>query len=177
MSIVNKPKVSKAIASFYEAMVVLILALLGFFVGLTMFTPLEFIGVATSVLLAFVACVLILILASFLRTSYVLTDEELVINATKLIGGRKTVPLRTINSVEKTIIPFGIRLFGASFYGGYFYIPSLGRAFLAITNFEDGLLVKTEHGSYVITPSDPLSFKELIQSRIKTLQPVEKFRS
>jgi hypothetical protein len=168
MSIVNKPEVSKAIATFYEVMLVLVLALMALFVGLAIFAPIEFIvGVATSVVLAIVASVMILILASFLRTSYVVTEEELVINATRLIGGRKTIPLRTIDSVEKTVIPFGIRLFGASFYGGYYYIPSLGRAFLAITNFQDGLLLKTEHGNYIITPSNPLGFKEIVESRIK----------
>jgi hypothetical protein len=167
MSIVNKPKISKAIATFYEVIVVLVLVLMALFVGLASFTPIQLIGVITSVGLAFVACIVVLILASLLRTKYVVTDEELIINATRLIGGRKNIPLRTINSIEKTIIPFGIRLFGASFYGGYYYIPSLGRAFLAITNFEDGLLVKTERGDYIITPSNPLGFKEIVESRIK----------
>jgi hypothetical protein len=176
MSIVNKPEVSKAIATFYEVMVVLVLALMALFVGLASLTSMEFIGVFTSVLLAFVACVMILILASFLRTRYEVTDERLVINATRLIGGRKTIPLGTINSVEKTVIPFGIRLFGASFYGGYYYIPNLGKAFLAITNFKDGLLLKTEHGNYIITPSNPMGFKEIIESRINA-HHVDKFRS
>jgi len=108
-----------------------------------------------------------LILASIYRTSYVVTDDELVINTTRLIGGRKTIPLKKISSVEKTFIPFGTRLFGASFYGGYYHVPSLGRAFLVMTNFQDGLLIKTEQGNYIITPSDPLGFKEIIESKIK----------
>jgi hypothetical protein len=63
------------------------------------------------------------------------------------------------------MIPFGIKLFGASFHGGYYHIPGLGRAFLPATNFKDGLLIKTSHGSYVITPSDSLGFKETVESR------------
>ena len=39
-------------------------------------------------------------------------------------------------------MPFGIKLFGASFHEGYYQIPNLGRAFLAITNFHDGLLIR-----------------------------------
>jgi len=78
------------------------------------------------------------------------------------------LPLGTVNSVEKILIPFGIRLFGASFHGGYYHIPSLGRAFLCVTNFKDGLLIKTSHGNYVITPNDPLDFKETIENRKST---------
>ena len=168
MSIINKPKVSKAIAAVYEVIVVLTLAVTALFVGLVIFTSIEIIvGVAASILLALVSLMMMLILASIHRTSYMLTDDELVINTTRLIGGRKTIPLKKISSVEKTFIPFGIRLFGASFYGGYYNIPSLGRAFLVITNFQDGLLIKTEQGNYIITPSNPLGFKEIIESKIK----------
>jgi len=72
-----------------------------------------------------------------------------------------------VRSVEKSVIPLGIRLFGASFHGGYYHIPGLGRAFLTITNFKDGLLIKTDCGNYIITPSNPLDFKEDIQSAMK----------
>jgi len=36
-------------------------------------------------------------------------------------------------AVEETLIPVGIKLFEASFHGGHYKIPGLGRAFLAIT--------------------------------------------
>jgi hypothetical protein len=167
MSIVNRPNVSKAIVAVYEVIVVLTLAVTALFVGLVIFSSIEIIaGVAACVVLALVSLVMILILASIYRTSYVVTDDELVINTTRVIGGRKTIPLKKISSVEKTFIPFGIRLFGASFYGGYYNIPSLGRAFLVITNFQDGLLIKTEQGNYIITPSNPLGFKEIIESKM-----------
>ena len=111
---------------------------------------------------------MLLILASLYRTRYILTDEKLIIKTTKLIGGNKTIPLKTVKPIEKTMIPFGLRLFGASFHGGYYHIPSMGRAFLAITNFRDGLLLKTEHGNYVITPSKPLDFKEAVERKMDT---------
>ncbi len=167
MSIVNRPKISKAIAATYEVIVVFMTAITALFVWLTVFTPIGVIaGVIASIAFAFVTLVIILILASLYRTSYTVTEVELIINATKLIGGPKTIILRAINSVEKTAIPFGIRLFGASFYGGYYYIPSLGRAFLTITNFQDGVLIKTENGNYIITPSNPLDFKKTIEDKI-----------
>jgi len=164
MDIVNRPEISKSIALTYGVFIVLTLALTAFFIGLAVFTPINFYaGVVVSVVLAFVSLVIMLIFASILRTSYVIRDDELIINATRLIGGPKTVPLKTISSVEKMVIPFGFRLFGASFYGGYCYFPSIGRAFVVITNFEDGLWIKTEHGNYIITPSNPLGFKEMIE--------------
>ena len=168
MNIVNKPKISKVIIAIYEVVVVLTLSLTAFFIGLAIFTPVNvYAGVIASIVLVFVSLVVILILVSIHRTSYVVKDDELTINATRLIGGPKTIPLNTITSIEKTVIPFGFRLFGASFYGGLCYIPSVGRAFIVITNFKDGLWIKTEHGNYIITPRDPMGFKETIESKIK----------
>jgi len=110
---------------------------------------------------------MLLILASIYRTKYILTDNELILKASKLIGGSKRIPLETIESVERTLIPFGFRLFGASFYGGYYYLPSVGKAFMVITNFKDGVLIKTKHGNYVITPRNPENLMETIEN-IKT---------
>lgn len=168
MSIINRPRVSKAIAATYEVLVVFTLAITALFIGLTIFTPIAVIaGVVASIAFAFVAVIIMLILASLYRTRYTLTEDDLVISVTRLIGGHKTIPLRTINSIEWTVIPFGIRLFGASFHGGYYYIPSIGRAFMAITNFQDGLLIKSENRNYIITPSNPLDFQKTIEDKIK----------
>jgi len=107
---------------------------------------------------------MLLILASIYSTKYILTDNELVLKASKLIGGSKRVPLITIDSVERTLIPFGFRLFGASFYGGYYYFPGIGKAFMFITNFRDGVLIKAKYGNYVITPRNPENFMENIKN-------------
>jgi len=123
------------------------------------------IGIAAAIVSAFVGIIILLILTSLYRTRYILTNEELIIKTTKLIGGGKTIPLRTVKSIEKTLIPFGIKLFGASFHGGHYYVPGIGRAFLTITNFTDGLLIKTTHENYLITPSKPLDFKEAVENR------------
>jgi hypothetical protein len=72
-----------------------------------------------------------------------------------LIGGTKRIFLDTIESVERTLIPFGIRLFGASGYGGYYHFPNIGRAFVVITNFRDGVLIRAKQGIYLITPRTP----------------------
>ena len=165
MNIANEPEVSKAVAWLYGGIVVFIAALMVFFAFAGFFTPMGVTGIAASVLLALVEAVMLLLLRSLYRTRYVLTDEELVIKTTRLIGGGKRISLKTIESLEDTLIPFGVRLFGASFHGGYYQIPGLGRAFLAITNFHDGLLIKTKNGNYIITPKDPIGFKEAVETR------------
>jgi len=165
MSVINKPEVSRAIALSYKALVVFIAAVTVFFFFAAFFTPMGSIGIAAAIVSAFVGIIILLILTSLYRTRYILTNEELIIKTTKLIGGGKTIPLRTVKSIEKTLIPFGIKLFGASFHGGHYYVLGIGRAFLTITNFTDGLLIKTTHENYLITPSKPLDFKEAVENR------------
>lgn len=167
MRIINEPEVSRAIGLSYKALVVFIAAVTVFFSYAAFFTPMGTTGIAAAIVSAFVGMIILLIVTSLYRTRYILTDEELIIKTTKLIGGGKTIPLRTVKSVERTLIPFGIKLFGASFHGGYYHVPGMGRAFLTITNFKDGLLIKASHGNYVITPSNPLDFKKDIESRKK----------
>ncbi len=171
MSITNKPEVSRATGFAYGMLFAFVAAVAVFFLLAGFLTPMGFVvGIVAASVSAFVGLIMLLILMSLYRTRYILTDEELVIKTTFLIGGNKTIPLTTVKSVEKILMPFGIRLFGASFHGGYYYIPKLGKTFLTITNFKDGLLVKTEQKNYVITPSKPLEFKQATENRIRRLQ-------
>jgi len=166
MGITNKPEVSKSTALVYGVLFVFIIAMAGFFLFAAFLTPMGLVvGIIASGVSTFVALIMVLILVSLYRTRYILTDEELIIKTTILIGGSKTISLKTMGSVEKTLVPFGVKLFGASFHGGYYHIPGLGRAFLTITNFKDGLLIKTDRRNFVITPSNPLEFQEAIQYR------------
>ena len=167
MSVINKPNVSRAIALSYEILFIFMIAVTVFFLYCAFLTPMGIVGSAASLVSTFVGAIMFLIAASLYRTRYILTDAELVMRTTKLIGGNKTVSLKTVKSIEKTMIPFGIRLFGASFHGGHYHIPGLGRAFLSITNLDDGLLIKADHGNYIITPNNPLGFKEILESRVE----------
>ncbi|MGQ9460573.1 MAG: PH domain-containing protein [Candidatus Bathyarchaeaceae archaeon] len=170
MDVVNRPRVSKFIAGLYVGLVVFIAALTIFFTYASFFTPMGILGLTAVVVLIFVEAIILLILISIYRTKYILTDKELVIKTSRLIGGGKRVNLRDMVHVEKTLIPFGIRLFGTSFHGGYYQIPGLGRAFTAIINFNDGILIKTKHGNYIITPQNPENFREAISHAVKSLQ-------
>jgi len=165
LSVVNEPEVSKTIAWSYGLAVVAIAAFMLFCAFAGFFTPMETGGIAVSILLFFIATIMLLLLRSLYRTRYVLTDEKLVIKTSKLIGGNKKIALKSINSIETTFIPHGVRLFGASF-GGYYRVPGLGSTFLAITNFHDGLLIKTKNRNYIITPKNRMDFKEAIETKI-----------
>ena len=165
MNTVNKPVVSKNVTLAYGVLATFVAALTTFFIYTAFFTPMGTGGLVAALGVSIIEVIMLLILRSLYTTKYVLTDHELTIQTTKLIGGSKKVSLDTIESVERTLIPFGFRLFGASFHGGYFKIPNLGRAFLAITNYNDGLPIKSRKGNFIITPKDPLAFKKMLEKR------------
>jgi hypothetical protein len=164
MDTVNRPKVSRFVAGSYAVIAVFTAAVIAFFAYASFFTPLGVLGLAAVSVSVFVEAVMLIILASIYRTKYILTDEELIITATRLIGGSKRVHLKDVVRVERTLIPAGVRLFGASFYGGHYYIPRLGRAFVTITNFHDGVLIETKSGNYIITPEKPEDFVKAINA-------------
>jgi hypothetical protein len=167
MSIINKPEVSGLLAWFYSATAVLIAALGVFITYLYLET--QKIGLITGLLVIVVVEIIIISIAvSMHRTEYTLTQHELTMKASVFIGGTKRVSLEAFESAERTLIPFGIRLFGATGYGGYYYFPNVGRTFVVITNFRDGVLIKTKQGNYLITSKNPDEFIESIKKMAKS---------
>ena len=165
MVIVNKPEVSKAIAWSYGGLCIFIAAIAVGFALAGIFTPMQAGGIVSATVLVIVEAIMLLILRSLYTTKYILTDCDIILKTTRLIGGTKTIVLEDVESVEETLIPFGVRLFGTSFHGGYYEIPNLGRAFLAITNFNDGVLIRTTKGRYIITPKNPVEFMEAAREK------------
>jgi hypothetical protein len=116
--------------------------------------------VFSSVLFASVFSVALLMVAFVVvrayRMKFTVAKDRIIINGIF----RKNVIERTdIAKVEKTPVPFGIRLFGASFLGGWYYLPGIGKAWMSIGNFEDAVMITTKGGKhYVITPRKPLEF-------------------
>jgi hypothetical protein len=166
MSAVNKPEVSGPLAWFYIATAVLLAALGALITYLYVQTQKVGAIVGLAVVVA-VEIIIISIVVSMYRTEYTLTQRELIMRASVFIGGTKRVSLETIESAERTLIPFGIRLFGATGYGGYYYFPNIGKTFVVITNFRDGVLIKTKQGNFLITPKNPDDFIESIKRMAK----------
>jgi len=121
---------------------------------------------ASFTLLVLVEPLFLMLIKSLRNTRYILSDNELIIDTSVLIGGSKRISMDTIESVEKTLYPFGFKLFGASFHGGSYRIPGLGRAFIAVTNLDDAILIKTTQSNYIISPKNPMDFLEVLKSKI-----------
>ena len=158
MRLENRPRVSRSIVALYGSLTAVVVGI-GIFVSFLAYRTGQTVAMAVALpVLSAVAVVLVVVLCSLLRTAYVVSDGRLLIRVSRIVSGPKVVELSKIRSVRRVLIPFGIRLFGASFHGGYYYVPGLGRAFMAITNFSDGVLIETEDGRYIITPSNPDEF-------------------
>ncbi|MCW4051536.1 MAG: PH domain-containing protein [Candidatus Bathyarchaeota archaeon] len=171
--IVNKPRVSPAIARLYYGLTAFLGVFLTFILVFVVYPEGSTFGTVvmglTIVLVGFIFSNLI---SSLHNTQYILSDMDILIKTTFIIGGPKRVYLNEIMSIEATRIPWGIRLFGASLHGGYYYFPEIGYANVAMTNFSDGLLITTTRSRYIITPRDPLNFKEQIEDRMNKIQGV-----
>ena len=167
MKTVNKPRVSKSILRFYQGLTAFIAILILVFAYTAFFTPagITMLGVS-FMLLVLIMPLFIMLVRSINNTKYILFDEELLIDTSSIIGGSKRIPLGEIESVERTLIPLGWKLWGASFHGGFYRIPGLGKAFLAITNMGDGVLIRTQSMNYIISPIEPDDFIDTLKSRI-----------
>jgi hypothetical protein len=164
---VNNPRVSKSILLFYQGLTAFIAILILVFGYTAFFTPagITMIGVS-FILLILIMPIFIMLIRSINNTKYILLDEDLLIDTSSIIGGNKRIPLEEIELVERTLIPIGLKLWGASFHGGFYRIPGLGKAFLAITNMGDGVLIRTQSMNYIISPSEPDDFIDSLRSRM-----------
>lgn len=104
------------------------------------------------------------ILYKIYKMNYELNNDCLIIHGA---FNKNILEIHAIEKIELSVIPFGIRLFGGSFVGGRYYLPGIGKAWVAMTNFKDGVLIKTrDDENYLITPSNPNQFIEDINKLI-----------
>jgi len=177
MNAINKPEISNWSTGLYLGTAILVLMVAGIalrFPSIQTSTTKELASpeliIALILVVGFVESIMIWLAVSIYRTRYILIDNELILKAPRLIGGSKKIPMNTIESVQQSLVPFGFRLFGASFYGGYYYVPGVGKAFIVITNFKDGVLIKAKQGNYIITPRNPDDFIEDLKKKLSKLQ-------
>jgi hypothetical protein len=160
---VFKSKVSNWIAGLYWA-ILIFLAIM--FIGIPLLAPMTFFDKIIFVISFFIVFLIIVFtLFRAYRLSFVISKDRL------LIGGllkKHEIMFSEIKEVKKVPIPFGFRLFGASFLGGRYYLPGVGNATVAMSNFDDGVLISTKKGyNYVITPINPLKFIDDMKKHIK----------
>ena len=161
--IVFKSKVSSWIAGLYWA-ILIFLAIM--FIGVPLLAPMTFFDKIIFVIVFFmVFLVIVFILFRAYRLSFVISKDKLVING---LLKKHEIMFSDIKEVKKVPIPFGFRLFGASFLGGRYYLPGVGNATVAMSNFDDGVLITTKKGyNFVITPLNPMKFIDDMKKHIK----------
>jgi len=160
-NVINKPRISKWIGGMYTILTIFILIL---YITITFVSDIRLSPVYSQLfffgIMIFVLFLLAFITYSFYKTKYVLQDGVLYSWSPFAII---KIKLKDIKKVERTMIPFHIRV-GASLYSGRFYIPSLGWTRAIITNLSDGVLITTKDKKhYLITPSNPDRFIKLLK--------------
>lgn len=159
MEKIFKVKLSRGIINFYWVilvMLILMTLLVPLFSNMESLETIIFVSVLSFVVLLFSSMIM-----SAYKMRFVIKGNQLTIHG---VFFTKVIKKSEIKSVEKTLIPIGFRLFGASFLGGFYYIPGVGRAFVAMGNFNDGILIKTKSGkNYLITPENPKEFINAIK--------------
>ena len=158
---VFRTRMSKWIIGMYWVILAFIIALLTY-LGLYFDIGFE----ANSILVvsfSFVAVLFLSIIYRAYKMEFTVTDKHIRI---KGVFKSHTIEKSDIKSIQKTFIPVGFRLYGASFLGGFCYIPSLGTAWVDMGNFDDGVLITTKRGkNYIITPKKPFEFIRQVKGK------------
>ncbi|UCF08191.1 MAG: hypothetical protein JSW28_00415 [Thermoplasmata archaeon] len=155
-------EMSRSISWFYYTTMILLGVLVG---AIAIFSPMNTMGkVLLTVLFTGVELTLYYLLARAKRTLYTLNSHKIEISGAM---GTKTISLDQIEAIKESAIPCGLRLFGSSFLGGWYYLPGIGRVWVSMTNFRDGVLISMQDNKkYLVTPKEPQRFIETIENRI-----------
>jgi len=161
--IIFKSKVSKWIAGLYVGILIFLVIM---FIGMPFVAPMTFLEKIIFITIYFIVfLVIIFTLYRAYRLIFIISKDRFV------IGGllkKHIIMFSDIKEVKKTPIPLGFRLFGASLLGGRYYFPGVGNASVAMSNFDDGVLVTTKDGyNFLITPMEPLRFIDILKDEIK----------
>jgi hypothetical protein len=164
-----KAAMSRSISAFYLSAIILLGILVG---AIIIFAPLVFVERVLLIgLFALIDLFLLYMLFRAYRTRYTLDQDDLNVYGAM---GTKKIPYGEIGSIKKSAIPSGFRLYGSSFLGGWYYLPGIGRTWVSMTNFRDGVLISTlDDKLYLVTPAEPERFIRSIKERVLAPSSVE----
>lgn len=161
--IIFKSKVSKWIAGLYLVIMIFLVIMflvIPFVVPMTFLEKIIFVTIYVIIFLIF-----IFTLYRAYRLIFIISKDKLIIGG---LVKKHVIMYSDIKEVKKTLIPLGFRLFGASLLGGRYYFPGVGNASVAMSNFDDGVLITTKNGyNFLITPMEPLRFIDSLNDEIK----------
>ena len=156
------PRLSKWIAGMYWsilAFLVFMLVTIPLFTEMSLWEKVIFLVVFLAVLAVF-----IFIMVKAYRMKFTIGKNRIIVSG---VFKENRIDIPDIKSIDKVPIPVGIRLFGASFLGGLYYLPGIGKAWVTMGNFQDGVLISTKKDKhYVITPQEPLKFIEAVRKKM-----------
>ena len=156
------PRLSRWIVGMYWSIFVFLIFMLvavPFLLEISPWEKILFLVVFLAVLVIF-----IFIMVKAYRMRFTIEKNRIIVSG---VFTENRIKISDIKSIDKVPIPAGIRLFGASFLGGLYYLPGIGRAWVSMGNFQDGVLISTKKGKhYVITPQEPLKFIETVKKRM-----------
>ena len=157
-----KAAMSRSISAFYMCTIALLGVLFG---AIIIFAPLVLVEkVLLMGLFALIDMFLLYLLLRAYRTRYTLCQDDLNVYGAM---GTKKIPYGEIESIKRSAIPSGLRLYGVSFLGGWYYLPGIGRTWVSMTNFKDGILISTlDDKRYLLTPAEPERFIQSIKERV-----------
>ena len=117
-----------------------------------------------AVFLAVLAIFIFIMLKAY-RMRFTIEKNRIIVSG---VFKENRIKISDIKSINKGPIPAGVRLFGASFLGGLYYLPGIGKAWVTMGNFQDGVLISTKKGKhYVITPQEPLKFIQIVKKKME----------
>lgn len=153
-STVFKPRLSHWIMGMYWIILIVLIAaliLVPLTAGMDLFANILFV-----LFFSIVALLIIFVIMKAHKMKFTITQTQIIVNG---IFRKSIIEKSDIESIQKTPIPFGLRLFGASFLSGWHYFPGIGKAWVSMGNFEDGVMITTkEKKHYIITPQNPFDF-------------------
>ena len=157
------PRLSRWITGMYWsifAFLAFMLVAMPFLVKMSSWEKVLFQGTFLAVLAMF-----IFIMLKAYRMRFTIEKDRIIVSG---VFKENRIEISDIKSIDKGPIPAGIRIFGASFLGGLYYLPGIGRAWVSMGNFQDGVLISTKKGKhYVITPRKPLKFIEIVKKKME----------
>ncbi len=158
-----RPRLSKWITGMYWSILAFLIFMhvaIPFLAKMSFREKVLFHGTLLAVLAMF-----IFIMVKAYRMKFAIEKSQIIVSG---VFKENRIEISDIKSINKGPIPAGIRVFGASFLGGLYYFPGIGRAWVSMGNFQDGVLISTKKGKhYVITPQEPLKFIEIIKKRME----------
>lgn len=153
-AIVYRPRFSNWIMGMYWAILIFFASIVAAAAIFSDMGSLAF--MILTVTFSAVALLIAFIMLRAYRMKFTITATHIIVDG---VFRKNVIKRNDIKSIEKTPIPFGFRLFGASFLGGLYYLPGIGKAWVSMGNFEDGVLITTKQKRhYVITPQKPHEF-------------------